>query len=106
MSDLDMDRRVDEFLAAAVLPHMSVAGIEYPLAMTFTLESGRVIDLQGRATVFLDHQRIFVEATADPIGLKRSSAADILRMGLLQGLVGNDVLKVAVERGFQVKGAA
>ena len=78
------------------------------LALDLTTESGKEVTLYGEAHVWPNCCRVFVSAGTGcaAAGLNLWEVSGALSRAVLDGLIGSDTLRGAIERGWTVGSAA
>jgi hypothetical protein len=74
------------------------------LELDFAAESGAVVTLHGRAVALPDGPKVLVSAgsACESAGLELWDVAGVLAAAVLDGRIGSDTLREAVERGWSV----
>ncbi len=70
------------------------------------LQDGRTVFVAGRCTVFEPTRKVVVDLCHERFGMTRETVSSMLQHAIRDGRIGSDVVRSAVERGFEVKGFA
>ncbi len=80
------------------------------VCVDLTTRDGKVVLIPGRVTVIHAPYRsdgvVFVDVPVSISALDRYSASALIQNAVRDRLVGSDVVKAAVDRGYEVKGLA
>lgn len=76
------------------------------VTLDVTLEDGRTVFVTGRVTVFEPTRKVVIDLCHERFGMTRETVSELLQNAVRDRLIGSDVVRSAVERGFEVKGFA
>lgn len=74
--------------------------------LDLTTKDGVVVWVSGRVTVWESTETICVDLCHERHGITRETISSMIQNAVRQRLLGSDIVRAAVERGFRVKGYA
>lgn len=89
--------------SAHSLPPLPGEHIE-SVSLDLATKDGRILDIEGRVSVWEGTRTMFVDIPASCTAVDRFAASSMLQHALKNRLIGSDVVRSAVERGFAVRG--
>ena len=89
--------------SAQALPSLPGEHIE-SVTLDLTTRDGSLVDVTGRVSVWEGTQTVFIDVPSACSAVDRYAASAMLQHAIRDRLIGSDVVRSAVERGFTVKG--
>ena len=82
------------------LPGETIEAVELDVGLL----DGETVIIGGRVSIWEGTSTMFVDVSSCPAGLDRFTASTMLQHAIRDRLIGSDVVRSAVERGFTVRG--
>lgn len=88
---------------AQALPPFPGETIE-PVELDVGISDGETVIIGGRVSIWEGTSTMFVDVSSCPAGIDRFTASTMLQHAVRDRLIGSDVVRSAVERGFEIRG--